>query len=91
MTRSTENSASPITNELSRTAFLAAFVAFYLLISRYPDWAGISSYGNRFFVSLIPLFIMDKALLRWHLPVAHISGTLSRGSLYIVGVFSIPD
>jgi hypothetical protein len=43
--------------------FLAAFVAFYLFISVYPDWAGISSYGNRFFVSLTPLFILGLAYL----------------------------
>ena len=36
----------------------AAMVAFYLFISFYPDWAGISSYGNRFFVSLTALFIL---------------------------------
>ena len=40
------------------TPFLAALLAFYFLISCYPDWAGISSYGNRFFVSLTPLFIL---------------------------------
>jgi hypothetical protein len=40
------------------TPFLAAFLAFYLFISCYPDWAGISSYGNRFFVSLTALFIL---------------------------------
>jgi hypothetical protein len=40
------------------TPFLAALLAFYLFISCYPDWAGISSYGNRFFVSLTPLFIL---------------------------------
>ena len=40
------------------TAFLAAFLAFYFLIACYPDWAGISSYGNRFFVSLTALFIL---------------------------------
>jgi hypothetical protein len=34
--------------------FLAAFITFYLFICVYPDWAGISSYGNRFFVSLTP-------------------------------------
>ncbi len=38
--------------------FLAAFLAFYLFIACYPDWAGISSYGNRFFVSLAALFIL---------------------------------
>jgi hypothetical protein len=38
-------------------------VAFYLFISFYPDWAGISSYGNRFFVSLTPFFILGLAYL----------------------------
>lgn len=41
----------------------ASMVAFYLLISIYPDWAGISSYGNRFFVSLTSLFILGLAYL----------------------------
>ena len=44
------------------TAFLAAFLVFYLFISCYPDWAGISSYGNRFFVSLTPLFVIGLAV-----------------------------
>jgi hypothetical protein len=43
--------------------FLGAFFAFYLFVSCYPDWAGISSYGNRFFVSLTPLFILGFAVL----------------------------
>jgi hypothetical protein len=42
--------------------FLAAAVAFYLFISLYPDWAGISSFGNRFFISLSPLFIIGLAV-----------------------------
>jgi len=41
---------------------LTAFLAFYLFISCYPDWAGISSYGNRFFVSLTSLFILGLAV-----------------------------
>jgi hypothetical protein len=44
------------------TPFLAAFLAFYLFICCYPDWAGISSYGNRFFVSLTSLFILGLAV-----------------------------
>ena len=44
------------------TPFLAAFLAFYLLIACYPDWDGISSYGNRFFVSLTPLFILGLSV-----------------------------
>jgi len=43
--------------------FLSAAVAFYLFISIYPDWAGISSYGNRFFISLSALFIFGLAIL----------------------------
>ena len=37
--------------------FLAAILAFYLFFTLYPDWAGISSFGNRFFISLTSLFI----------------------------------
>jgi len=44
------------------TPLLAAAVAFYIFIACYPDWAGISSYGNRFFVSLTPLFILGLAV-----------------------------
>jgi hypothetical protein len=43
--------------------FFSALVAFYLFISYYPDWAGISSYGNRFFISVTPLFIVGLAYL----------------------------
>jgi hypothetical protein len=43
--------------------FLSAALAFYLFISCYPDWAGISSFGNRFFISLTPLFIVGLATL----------------------------
>jgi hypothetical protein len=42
-------------------AFLAAAFSFYIFITFYPDWAGISSFGNRFFVSLTPLFILGLA------------------------------
>ena len=42
--------------------FLAATTAFYLFISIYPDWAGISSYGNRFFISLSSLFVLGLAV-----------------------------
>ena len=45
------------------TPLLAAALAFYLFIACYPDWAGISSFGNRFFVSLTPLFILGLSIL----------------------------
>jgi hypothetical protein len=38
-------------------------VAFYLLIAFYPDWDGLSSFGNRFFISLTPIFILGLAAL----------------------------
>ncbi len=41
---------------------LAAVLAFYFFISIYPDWAGISSFGNRFFISLTSLFIFGLAV-----------------------------
>jgi len=41
---------------------LAAFLAFYIFIACYPNWDGISSYGNRFFVSLSPLFVLGLAV-----------------------------
>jgi len=44
------------------TPFLAAFLAFYLFIACYPDWAGISSYGNRFFISITALFILGLSV-----------------------------
>jgi hypothetical protein len=43
-------------------SFAAAVLAFYLFIACYPDWAGISSYGNRFFVSLTILFVLGLAV-----------------------------
>jgi hypothetical protein len=43
-------------------AFLGAALAFYYFIASYPDWAGISSFGSRFFVSLTALFILGLAV-----------------------------
>jgi hypothetical protein len=45
------------------TPILAAVLVFYLLIACYPDWDGISSYGNRFFVSLTAPFILGLGVL----------------------------
>jgi len=43
-------------------AFLVAALAFYYFIASYPDWAGISSYGSRFFTSLTLLFVLGLAV-----------------------------
>jgi hypothetical protein len=40
---------------------IIVFLAFYAVISFYPDWDGLSSFGNRFFVSLTPIFILGLA------------------------------
>jgi len=42
--------------------FLSATLLFYLFFAIYPDWAGISSFGNRFFLSLTALFILGLAV-----------------------------
>ncbi len=45
-------------------AYLAmAAVAFFYVISSYPYWDGLASYGNRFFISLTPIFIFGLAFL----------------------------
>jgi hypothetical protein len=40
---------------------IATFSAYVYTIGCYLDWAGISSFGSRFFVSLTPLFILGLA------------------------------
>ncbi len=40
---------------------IIAFAAFLYLIGCYQDWDGLSSFGNRFFVSLTGLFILGLA------------------------------
>jgi len=74
---------------------LAAFFAFYFFISCYPDWAGISSYGNRFFVSLTSLFILglavffDRAAQFFRSPRAALAAALAllaAASLWNVGL-----
>ncbi len=45
----------------------AAAFAFYYVIASYPYWDGMSSFGNRFLISLTPIFIFGLALAfeRW--------------------------
>jgi len=40
-----------------------AAVAFYYVVSSYPYWDGLASYGNRFLISLTPVFVFGLALL----------------------------
>jgi len=40
---------------------LLSFVCFYYFIASYPNWDGLSSFGNRFFISLTPVFVLGLA------------------------------
>jgi hypothetical protein len=40
---------------------IVAFASYLYAIGCYEDWAGISSFGSRFFVSLTPFFILGLA------------------------------
>jgi len=42
---------------------IAVCAAFTYLIAAYPTWHGVSSFGNRFFVSLTPIFVIGLAAL----------------------------
>ncbi|MDE3108912.1 MAG: hypothetical protein KGL02_03125, partial [Acidobacteriota bacterium] len=42
---------------------MVVFVAFLYTIGCYLDWDGLSSFGNRFFISLTPLFIIGLAVV----------------------------
>jgi hypothetical protein len=38
-------------------------LGFYYVIACHPNWDGLSSFGNRFFISLTPLFVLGLAVL----------------------------
>jgi hypothetical protein len=65
------------------TGSILTFLAHYYFIASYPDWDGLSSFGNRFFISLTPVFIVGLAALlsafsRWVGKTSHavaLSGT----------------
>ena len=40
---------------------LLSVLIFTYFISSYPDWDGLSSFGNRFFISLTPVFVIGLA------------------------------
>jgi hypothetical protein len=45
---------------------IVVFAAFLYTIGCYKEWDGLSSFGNRFFISLTPLFILGLgALFEW--------------------------
>jgi hypothetical protein len=48
-------------DQMMSLCVLAAFALYLYAIGCYADWAGISSFGNRFFVSLTSVFILGLA------------------------------
>jgi hypothetical protein len=68
-------------------SLLAVFFVIYYLVACYQDWDGISSYGNRFFVSLTPVFILGLAALLdafaglWRSPVPNGTGRHRRAPI----------
>ena len=50
-------------NTLLGAGSLLTFAVYYYFIASYPDWDGLSSFGNRFFVSLTPIFILGLTAL----------------------------
>jgi hypothetical protein len=53
-------------NRALALSFLGVFVLYVYVIGCYQDWDGISSFGNRFLVSLTPIFVVGVAgLFDW--------------------------
>ena len=50
-------------NSLLGAGAILTFLAYYFFIASYPDWDGISSFGNRFFISLTPIYVLGLAAL----------------------------
>jgi hypothetical protein len=50
-------------NSLVGAGAILTFLVYYYFIASYPDWDGISSFGNRFFISLTPVFILGLTAL----------------------------
>ena len=46
-----------------RAYLILAVVAFFYVVSSYPYWHGMSSFGNRFLISLTPVYVLGLAVL----------------------------
>src|SRR5580693_9163307 len=65
-------------------------VCYYLVISFYPDWDGLSSFGNRFFVSLTPVFVVGlAAALQTLAKVLHDRRGLFGAAYAVMGLFIV--
>ena len=59
-------------------------LAFYYFMASYPDWAGISSFGNRFFVSLTVFFILGFAIFLHRFADRFRSRRTATGSAFVL-------
>jgi hypothetical protein len=53
---------APKTARVAALYLGAGAAAFYYVIASYPYWDGMSSYGNRFLISLTPIYVFGLAL-----------------------------
>lgn len=65
---------------------IMVFAAFLYTIGCYRDWDGLSSFGNRFFVSLTPLFIIGLAVVFERIARAWPARSMTAVSATAVGV-----
>jgi hypothetical protein len=69
--------------------FLAIFAIFSYVLACYVNWDGISSFGNRFFISLGPAFIIGLAVLFDRAARGWASGRKTFiGAALVVGLFA---
>lgn len=50
-------------DQLFGAGLILSALVFYYFIASYPDWDGISSFGNRFFVSMTSVFIVGLSAM----------------------------
>ena len=50
-------------NRAVGVGLMVAFASYLYAIGCYENWSGLSSFGNRFFVSLTPIFVMGLAAM----------------------------
>jgi hypothetical protein len=73
-----------------KTYCALAAVAFFYVISSYPYWHGMSSFGNRFFISLTPIYVLGLALLLEHMGKSFRSARLAHAiQVSLVGLFAL--
>jgi hypothetical protein len=74
-------------NALLGAGSILTFLAYYYFIASYPDWDGLSSFGNRFFISLTPIFILGLAALLD--AFSHLFAKASRAAAVAVPVIAL--